>query len=113
VPQVAANPSPAAGVAIAVKTSRIRIQEPITSFTPFTRPVLKRGRGAANVREYLPPDVVPADEAKRLYSLRTRLGDSFAALRKGGVRGFRDREDYVRAVSEVAFQRYRETRARS
>jgi hypothetical protein len=57
--------------------------------------------------------VVPADEAKRLYSLRTRLGDSFAALRKGGVRGFRDREDYVRAVSEVAFQRYRETRARS
>jgi hypothetical protein len=39
--------------------------------------------------------------------------DSFAVLRKGGVRGFRDREDYVRAVSEVAFQRYRETRARS
>jgi hypothetical protein len=57
--------------------------------------------------------VVPADEAKRLYSLRTRLGDSFAALRKGGVRGFRDREDYVRAVSEVAFQRYRETRPQS
>jgi RsiW-degrading membrane proteinase PrsW (M82 family) len=60
------------------------------------------------VREYLPPDVVPAGEAKRLYALRTRLADSFAALRKGGIRGFRDREDYVRAVSEVAFERYRE-----
>jgi hypothetical protein len=47
------------------------------------------------------------------WRLRPRLGDSFAALQKGGVRGFRDREDYVRAVSEVAFQRYRETLARS
>jgi protease PrsW len=60
------------------------------------------------VRDYLPPDVVPPEEAKRLYSLRTRLGDSWDALRKGGIRGWRDREDYVRAVSEVAFERYRE-----
>jgi RsiW-degrading membrane proteinase PrsW (M82 family) len=62
------------------------------------------------VREYLPPDVVPPQEATRLYSLRTRLADSFAALRKDGLRGWRDREDYVRAVSEVAFARYREAK---
>jgi RsiW-degrading membrane proteinase PrsW (M82 family) len=62
------------------------------------------------VRKYLPPDVIPPEEARRLYSLRTRLADSFAALRTGGIRGFRDREDYIRAVSEVAFERYREAR---
>ncbi len=61
------------------------------------------------IRDYLPPDVVPREEAKRLYSVRTRLRDSIDAFRKGGLRGFREREKYVRAVSEVAFQRYRTT----
>lgn len=65
------------------------------------------------VRKYLPPDVVSAEEAKRLYSVRARLADGFAALRKGGIRGWREREDYVRGVSELAFERYREARARS
>ena len=65
------------------------------------------------VRKYLPADVVSAEEAKRLYSVRTRLADGFAALRTGGIRGWRRREDYVRAVSELAFERYREERARS
>jgi RsiW-degrading membrane proteinase PrsW (M82 family) len=62
------------------------------------------------IRDYLPPDVVPREEAKRLYSVRTRLRDSIAAFREGGLRGFREREKYVRAVSEVAFQRYREAK---
>ncbi|HET6755546.1 MAG TPA: hypothetical protein VFH23_16525, partial [Jiangellaceae bacterium] len=65
------------------------------------------------VRKYLPADVVSAEEAKRLYSVRARLADGFAALRTGGIRGWRRREDYVRAVSELAFERYREERARS
>jgi hypothetical protein len=37
------------------------------------------------VRKYLPADVVSADEARRLYSVRARLGDGLAVLRKGGI----------------------------
>lgn len=65
------------------------------------------------VRKYLPADVVTPEEARRLYSVRARLADGFVALRKGGIRGWREREDYVRGVSELAFERYREARARA
>jgi protease PrsW len=63
------------------------------------------------LRKYLPRDVMPPEEAKRLFSVRARLADGFTALRTGGIRGFRDREDYVRGVSELAFERYRVARA--
>ena len=64
-------------------------------------------REARIVRENLPSGTVPADELSRLYSVRARLADAVAAFRQGGFRALRARDDYVRSITETAWQRYR------
>jgi RsiW-degrading membrane proteinase PrsW (M82 family) len=68
-------------------------------------------REAAIVREQLSPEVVSPDEVRRLYSLRGRIADFIGALRKGGLRGVRARDEYIRAITELAWERHRATRA--
>jgi RsiW-degrading membrane proteinase PrsW (M82 family) len=67
-------------------------------------------REAALVREHLSPDVVSPDEVQRLYSLRGRIADFVAALRKGGLRGVRARDVYIRTITELAWERHRAAR---
>ena len=63
------------------------------------------------VRRHVPPDVLPPDEVKELYSIRGRLSGAIGALVRGGWRGFRARDEYIRTISELAWQRYRASRA--
>jgi hypothetical protein len=73
--------------------------------------VLVARREAAIIRKHLSPDVVSPDEARRLYSLRGRIADFVAALRKGGLRGVRARDEYIRTITELAWERHRAARA--
>jgi hypothetical protein len=68
-------------------------------------------REARIVREYMPEEVAPRDEVERLFSARARVADAWKALRTGGWRAVRARDDYVRALSASAFRNYREARA--
>jgi RsiW-degrading membrane proteinase PrsW (M82 family) len=59
------------------------------------------------VREYLPADAVPKEDLERLSSVRARFADSARAFKRGGFRGWAAREEYVSALSDLAFNRYR------
>ena len=58
------------------------------------------------VREYLPEGAVPKDDLERLASVRARFADSAKAFKRGGFRGWAAREEYVSALSDLAFSRY-------
>jgi RsiW-degrading membrane proteinase PrsW (M82 family) len=58
------------------------------------------------VRDYLPEGMAPKADVERLSSIRARLADSILAFRHGGLRGFVGREEYVGALSDLAFSRY-------
>jgi RsiW-degrading membrane proteinase PrsW (M82 family) len=58
------------------------------------------------VRDYLPEGMAPRKDVERLSSIRARLADSIRAFRHGGLRGFAGREEYVGALSDLAFSRY-------
>jgi RsiW-degrading membrane proteinase PrsW (M82 family) len=58
------------------------------------------------VRDYLPEGMAPQADVERLSSIRARLADSILAFRHGGLRGFAGREEYVGALSDLAFSRY-------
>lgn len=58
------------------------------------------------VRDYLPEGMAPREDVERLSSIRARLADSIRAFRHGGLRGFAGREEYVGALSDLAFSRY-------
>lgn len=59
------------------------------------------------VREYLPEGAAPREDVERLSSLRARWADSIRAFKNGGLRGFVAREEYVGALSDLAFSKYR------
>jgi protease PrsW len=63
------------------------------------------------VRDYLPEGMAPRADVERLSSIRARLADSIRAFRHGGLRGFAGREEYVGALSDLAFSRYRAAHA--
>jgi protease PrsW len=63
------------------------------------------------VREYLPEGMAPKADVERLSSIRARWADSIRALRHGGLRGFVGREEYVGALSDLAFSRYHAAQA--
>ena len=83
---------------------------PLTFFTLIGIVVMSLRRQAKIVREHVPPDVLPPDEAERLFSIRGRISDFVKALRQGGFHGIRARDEYVRAISELAWQRYHAAR---
>ena len=62
---------------------------------------------SAVLREYLPAGTVPPEDVEDLTSLRARIRDSLWALRKGGVRAWAARAEYLSALSDLAFTRYR------
>ncbi|MDP9491116.1 MAG: PrsW family intramembrane metalloprotease [Actinomycetota bacterium] len=79
---------------------------PLTFFTLIGIVVLSLRRQGKIVREHVPPEVLPPVEASRLFSIRGRISGFVEALRKGGLGGVRARDEYVRAISELAWQRY-------
>ncbi len=66
---------------------------------------------AAVIREYLPAGTVPAEDIERLTSVKTRFKDAVRSLRKGGLSGYAAREDYIAALSDLAFSRAYAARA--
>jgi protease PrsW len=62
---------------------------------------------ASVVRRYLPEAMVPREDVERLGSFRARFADSIRALREGGLRGLEARQEYVAALGDLAFDRYR------
>ena len=66
------------------------------------------------VREFLVADLerglLNQEEYKQLGSIRGRMGSSFNALSKGGVRGWRARMRFNQLASELAFHRSRVSR---
>jgi protease PrsW len=59
------------------------------------------------VRKHVPPDVLPPDEVKRLFSIRGRIAGTVSAFARGGWRGLKARDDYIRTVTEIAWARQR------
>jgi RsiW-degrading membrane proteinase PrsW (M82 family) len=59
------------------------------------------------VRKHIPPDVLPRDEAKRLFSIRGRVAGTVGAFVRGGWRGLKARDDYIRTITEIAWARHR------
>jgi RsiW-degrading membrane proteinase PrsW (M82 family) len=59
------------------------------------------------VRKHVPPDVLPRDELKRLFSIRGRVAGTVTALVRGGWRGLKARDDYIRTITEIAWERHR------
>ena len=72
--------------------------------------VLQIRREGRIVAKHAPRDLVPDAHIGRLYSVRARVSDAIAAFRRGGVRAVLARDDYVSAVSAVAFHRDRAAR---
>lgn len=83
---------------------------PLTFLTLIGIVVLSLRRQAKIVREHVPPEVLAPEEARRLFSIRGRISDFVEALRAGGIRGVRARDDYLRAITVLAWSRYRATR---
>ena len=76
-------------------------------FTLIGVVLLSMRREGKIVRSHVPPEVLSPAEAKRLFSIRGRIGGALSALFRGGIRGLKARDDYIREVSELSWDRYR------
>jgi RsiW-degrading membrane proteinase PrsW (M82 family) len=63
------------------------------------------------IREYLPAGTAPPEDIERLSSFRARIADQFKAVKAGGLKGFVAREEYIGALSDLAFSRYHAAQA--
>jgi RsiW-degrading membrane proteinase PrsW (M82 family)/ribosomal protein L40E len=63
------------------------------------------------IREYLPPGAAPPEDIERLSSFRARIADQVKAVKQGGLKGFVAREEYIGALSDLAFSRYQAAHA--
>jgi protease PrsW len=84
---------------------------PLTSLTLAAVVLLSLRRERKIVRAHVPPDVLPPDDVRDLYSIRGRISGAIGALVRGGWRGFKARDEYIRTISELAWQRYRAAQA--
>ena len=64
----------------------------------------------AHLAHLLDGETLSAEELEALCSVRGRLAASLAAARRDGLAGWRRRSDYHRAVTELAFHRWRVAR---
>jgi protease PrsW len=80
---------------------------PLTFLTLIGIVLLSLRRDGRIVRENVPPEILSREEAKELFSMRGRLSGFWEALRKGGWSGLRARDEYVRTITALAWERYR------
>jgi protease PrsW len=64
------------------------------------------------IARFLPREFFDEKEIARLASFRLRVRDTIDALKEGGFAGWRKRDEYERAASELAFERFRALESR-